>query len=115
MPEKFKPSTPFVYTKDYTDPKSHRHIIKSYGATTGITSFLTQLEVINLQHLCKWMYQNGIARVQFKIPSSRLHYFCGEKSMVGFNAFLQSTVSWDYSKKAIINYAQYGQKVYCLR
>ena len=56
------------------------HLVKSYGATTVIMSFLTVLEKLSLQACDKWMYDKGVSRVQTRLNfrKDRL-FFCGGK------------------------------------
>ena len=49
-------------------------IIRSYGGTTELLSFLDPLEVLYLQRLNSWMYENGIWRVQTSYRRRAMHF-----------------------------------------
>ena len=40
-------------------------LLKIYGVTTELFSFLYPLEVLKFQVLNQWMYTHGVSRVQF--------------------------------------------------
>ena len=46
--------------------EAHRvkDILRSYGATTTIFSFMKSFNVLEFQRINKWMYQKGVSRVQ---------------------------------------------------
>ena len=41
-----------------------RHIMYCYGAMQGVFSFMKQIEVLQSQATCKWMYQSAVSRCQ---------------------------------------------------
>jgi len=51
------------------------HILRSFGATTTIFSFLEPLEVIQLQGVDKWMYTVAVSRVQNRYSFAKKLYF----------------------------------------
>ena len=50
-------------------------LLKSFGATHTIFSFMRTLEVLKLQHMCSWQYSIGVARCQIKWARASLICF----------------------------------------
>ena len=58
---------------------SGRRLVRQFGATDVLLSFLDALEVLRLQQLDRWMYEVGISRVQVSL-SFRCFYFSHYRS-----------------------------------
>ena len=53
------------------DKELSQRLLISYGATTEIFRFFTQVQVLQFQSVSRWLYQKGVARVQMKLTWPR--------------------------------------------